>query len=243
MHRAAQPTTTRRRVLGRIVPSVVGIGLAVVLTGCGAGQITQTDTQSSGVNGANANVGQIALRDVQLSPPQDPKAGYQPGTAAVLIATIVNTGLTPDALVRVTTPAAVSVLINGSVSGTAPLPANFAIASGQDPDDSTTAPGTLSAATTSSPASVAPPSAGAPATSPSSSVPSASAAPPPAPSTPGRVTIGLYVIKSVNGGPLRSGMTIPVTFYFAHAGQVTINNVPIGAPPDGTAVLNPSGNG
>jgi len=38
-------------------------------------------------------------------------------------------------------------------------------------------------------------------------------------------------------------MTVPITFYFAHAGQVTIPNVPIGAPADGTAVLNPSGNG
>ena len=240
MHRAAQPTTTRRRVLGRIVPSVVGIGLAVVLTGCGAGQITQTDTQSSGVNGANANVGQIALRDVQLTAPSDLKAGYPTGSAAVLIATIVNTGLTSDALLKVTTPASVDVLINGSAAGSAPLPANFAISSGQDPDDSTVTPGTLSAATTSSPASVAPPSSGAPS---SSSVPSASATPPP-PSIPGRVSIVLHLIKSVNGGPIRSGMTIPITFYFEHAGQVTINNVPIAAPPDGgSAALSPSGTG
>lgn len=234
MHRAAHPTTTRSRVLGRIVPSVVGIGLAVVLAACGAGQITQTDTQSSGVNGANANVGQIALRDVQLSPPPDPKAGYDTGAAAVLVATIVNTGLTSDALVKVTTPAAVDVLVDGSATGTSPLPANFAITSGQDPDDNTTAPGTLSPATTSGPSSVTPPtSSGAP----PSGAPSGSATPSVAspPLAPGRVSIVLHLIKTVNGGPLRSGMTIPITFYFANAGQVTINNVPIGAPPDTTA--------
>jgi copper(I)-binding protein len=242
VHRAAHPTTTRSRVLGRIVPSVVGIGLAVVLTGCGAGQITQTDTQSSGVNGANANVGHIALRDVQLSPPPDPKAGYQTGAAAVLIATIVNTGLTSDSLVKVTTPAAVDVLIDGSPTGTSPLPANFAITSGQDPDDNTTAPGTLSAATTSGPSSAAPPSSSGAPSSSASATPSASVAASP-PLAPGRVSIVLHLIKSVNGGPLRSGMTIPITFYFANAGQVTIDNVPIGAPPDSTAVLNPSGNG
>jgi copper(I)-binding protein len=223
---------------------VVGIGLAVVLTGCGAGQITQTDTQSSGVNGANANIGQIALRDVQLAPPPDAKAGYQTGAAAVLIATIVNTGLTPDALLKVTTPASVDVLINSSAAGTAPLPANFAISSGQDPDDSTV-PGTLSAATTSSPESVAPPSSSSVAPSASSSPSAGSVSPPPpSPSIPGRVSIVLHLIKSVNGGPIRSGMTIPITFYFEHAGQVTIDNVPIGAPPDGgAAVLNPSGSG
>ena len=233
MHRAAHPTTTRRRVLARVVPSVLGIGLAVVLTGCGAGQITQTDTQRSGVNGATGGVGPIALRDVQLAAPANQQGVYAPGANAVLVATIVNTGLTGDSLIKVTTPAATAVLIDGSPSGTAPLPGNFAIASGQDPDDATG----IGSDTQSPPSSTS--------TSPSvsasaSSTPSSSQVPSQAQLAPGRVTIEINGIRSVNGASLRSGMTIPITFYFARAGQVTIQNVPIGAPADSTAVVNPS---
>jgi len=219
------------------VPTVLGIGLAVVLTGCGAGQITQTDTQSSGVNGANANAGPIALRDVQLAAPNNTPGAYPPGANAVLVATIVNTGLTSDTLVGVTSPVAANVLINGSPTGGASLPGNFAVASGQDPDDATSTepsspPPSGPASATSSPAGSTSPSASAGATPAQ-----------PRPSSPGRISIVLTGIKSVNGASLRSGMTVPITFYFAHAGQVTIPNVPIGAPADGTAVLNPSGNG
>ncbi len=49
------------------------------------------------------------------------------------------------------------------------------------------------------------------------------------------MTIDLVGIKSLNGAPLRAGLTIPMTFYFAHAGQVTLPQVPIGAPADGAA--------
>jgi copper(I)-binding protein len=206
---------------------VLGIGVAAVLAGCGAGQITQTNTQSPAVNGASANVGPIALRDVQLAAPPNPQGVYQPGSSAKLIATIVNTALTSDALVRVSTPAATSVLINGSPSGSAPLPGNFAIASGRDPDDATSVVVDPPSSTPSGPSSAAP-------TGSSSAVP---------PLAPGKVSIVLSGIKSVNGSPLRAGMTIPITFYFLHAGQVTITAVPIGAPPDAPAVLNPSSNG
>jgi copper(I)-binding protein len=230
VHRVAQSTTTRRRVLGRVVPAVLGIGVAVVLAGCGAGQITQTGTQSPAVNGASGNVGPIALRDVQLAAPPNPQGVYQPGSSAKLIVTIVNTGLVSDALVQVTTPAATSVLINGSARGSGPLPGNFAVASGQDRDDATSVVVGPPSSTPSGPSSAAPTTAGS-----SSAVPPALA--------PGKVSIVLSGIKSVNGGPLRAGMTIPVTFYFLHAGQVTVAAVPIGAPADATAVLNPSSNG
>src|SRR5215469_14182056 len=151
--RAAHPTTTRRRVLSRAVPSAVGLGLAVVLAGCGAGQITQTDTQQSAVNGANANAGPIALRDVQLAAPGTAQDAYQPGSDAVLVATIVNTGLTPDTLLKVSTPAADDVLIDGSPNGTVTLPGNLAGASGEDADDTT---GTISLPPMASAVSAAP---------------------------------------------------------------------------------------
>jgi hypothetical protein len=224
--------------LGRLVPSVLGVGIAAVLVGCGAGQITQTNTQSPAVNGASGNAGPIALRDVQLAAPPNPAGVYPPGSNAPLIATIVNTGLTGDELVRVTTPAATAVLINGSPTGTAALPGNFAIASGQDADNVTSIePGTPVPSST--PPSTLPSTPG----GPSSVAPTTSAVPPSTGLTPRKVRIVVTGIRSVNGGSLRAGMTIPITFTFARAGSVTIPAVPIGAPPDGTAVLNPSSNG
>jgi copper(I)-binding protein len=236
--RAEHPSTRRRRVLSGLVPTVVGIGLAVVLAGCGAGQITQTDTQLAGINGANGNAGPIALRDVQLAYPPNSQGVYAPGSNATLIVTVVDTGLTPDTLVRVTSPAVTSVLINGSATGTVSLPGNFAVSSGSDPDDATiTVPasvvGSPSVSATTAPATTAP-----------STNASASSVPPIAPNVaPGRMTIELVGFRSVNGGPLRAGMTIPITFFFAHAGQVTIGQVPIGAPPDSTVVATQGSNG
>lgn len=239
MSRAEHPTTTRRRVLSSALGmAVLGVGLAAVLAGCGAGQITQTDTQLAGINGANGNAGPIALRDVQLAYPPNKQGVYEPGSNATLIMTIVNTGLTPDTLVRVTSPAATSVLINGVATGTVALPDNFAVSAGSDPDDSTvTVPASatgsavpsplvsvsLTATNTPPPNSVGPPTTGHPA--------------------PNRMTIELVGLRSVNGGPLRAGMTIPITFFFAQAGQVTIGQVPIGAPPDASVVATPGSNG
>jgi hypothetical protein len=50
------------------------------------------------------------------------------------------------------------------------------------------------------------------------------------------VTVDLVGIRSVNGHPLRAGLTIPLTFYFQHAGHVTLAQVPIGAPSDNSSV-------
>ena len=61
--------TSRRRVLTRFAPAVAGLGIAALLVGCGAGQITQTDTQQSAVNGASGQVGAIAIRDAELQAP------------------------------------------------------------------------------------------------------------------------------------------------------------------------------
>lgn len=241
MSRAEHHTTTRRRVLAGIVPSVLGIGLAAVLAGCGAGQITQTDTQLSGVNGASATVGSMAIRNAQLAYPADPQGVYQPGSSARLVVTIVNTGLTSDTLVKVTSPGVSSITIDGSADGTKLIPGNFSVASGQDEDDSTAGPSSAAAPTTTVPVvttTQAPPSSGQPSSPPSGSlVPSAPSVPPTTtasavPTVPGVVKIELVGIKSLNGAPLRAGLTIPMTFYFQHAGQVTLAQVPIGAPAD-----------
>jgi hypothetical protein len=221
-----------------LVPGVLGLAL---LTACGAGQITQTDTQSSAVNGDSGMAGPLAVRNAQLAFPANTQGIYEPGSSARVIVTIVNTGLTADTLTKITSPAAVSVTIDGSTSGDKLVPGDFSVASGTDADDSFANAAASAVPTTTTPTPSASVGAGEPgspasgAASPSGSVspsvsvvPSASAAP----SAPGRITIELVGIKSINGGALRPGLTIPITFYFAHAGQVTLGHVPIGDAPD-----------
>ena len=201
--RRVEPTPTVRR---RLLAGLCGLGLAFVLAACASGQITQTDTVVAPVNGASGNAGPIAVRNAQLAFPSTGQDVYQPGSDAPLVVTIVNTGLTSDELVRVTTPAANQVTIDGAPTGTKTIPGSFSVSAGTDVDDQ--ASGAAAAPTT------------------SATPTSASGA-----AMPSTVSIVLTGIKSINGEPLRSGLTIPVTFVFAHGGQVTLN-VPIAAPAD-----------
>lgn len=105
--------TLRIRPTGAAAAGVV-IG-AVVLTGCGAGQITQTSSQVASVGGVSANAGPIAIRDAQIEFASEVAGGsvYAPGVSAPLRMSIVNTGAGPDTLVSVTSPTAASVQVNG----------------------------------------------------------------------------------------------------------------------------------
>lgn len=248
-HTTTHHTVARRRVLAGLVPSALGIGLAVLLTGCGAGQLTQTASQAPAVNGASGDAGPIAIRNAQLAPPNNAQGTYEPGSQARLVVTIVNKGLSEDTLVKITSPAAESITIDGSATGTKALPGEFAVASGMDSDDmvpsagdsaeptttTTTEPTTTEPTTTSSA-----PTSGASNSAPTTTTSSESASSV-VPTPPAKITIELVGIKSINGGSLRAGLTIPITFYFAHAGQATLQ-VPVGAPAD-SASLASSTNG
>jgi copper(I)-binding protein len=210
--------------------------LAALLAACGAGQITQTDTQVAAVNGANGSAGAIAVRDAQLAFPNNAQGVYPPGSTASLLVTIVNTGITPDELLKITTPAADAVTIDGSPTGTKVIPGPYSISSGTDPDDqssstragtssSSTASGTPTATSTSPSTATTPKSV--PSTTVTTTMPSTTAGIP----AVGRVSIMLVGIKSINGAPLGTGLTVPITFYFAHGGQVTLD-VPIAPPAD-----------
>ncbi|KAA0097503.1 hypothetical protein CIW49_16625 [Mycolicibacterium sp. P1-18] len=99
-----------------------GLSAAIVLSGCGAGQISQTATQMPAVNGTLAWVGDptsgIALRNVHLRAPQT--ADYvRPGDEAELIFVAVNESAeNGDKLVSIT-----SDVGTVSVSGDAQVPA------------------------------------------------------------------------------------------------------------------------
>ncbi|ANI42289.1 hypothetical protein MVAC_11692 [Mycolicibacterium vaccae ATCC 25954] len=62
---------------------------SVVLSGCSAGQVSQTATQEPAVNGTSGNVGNIALRNVHLRAEQTTDY-VQPGTEVELLFVAAN---------------------------------------------------------------------------------------------------------------------------------------------------------
>lgn len=109
---------SRTRRSARTLAGVAGAAAltGLLLSGCGTGQISQTSRQVAAVNGANVTVGSVDLRDVQIAyptTPAGPDALYRQGSAAPLVATLVNTAPVADRLLSVTSPAAASVQIQG----------------------------------------------------------------------------------------------------------------------------------
>jgi len=82
------------RLTNRLVAASAGLAACgLVLTGCGSGQISQTADQESAVNGATANIQNIALRNVHLQAVQT--GDYlQPGRTVELIFVAANSS--PD---------------------------------------------------------------------------------------------------------------------------------------------------
>ncbi len=90
--------------MNRRVIAAAALGAALVLSGCGAGQISQTAAQVAAVNGNAANVGPISLRNVHIVFPDGKDYTNKAGGKAVLAFVAVNTSEeTPDELTKVTT--------------------------------------------------------------------------------------------------------------------------------------------
>jgi copper(I)-binding protein len=88
---------------------------ALALVGCGAGQITQTDSQVAAVDGASGNAGNaIALRDVLIPYPHNQQGTYPVGSSVPVVLTIINQGSSADELIAVTSPAASQALVLGT---------------------------------------------------------------------------------------------------------------------------------
>jgi copper(I)-binding protein len=71
----------------------------VVLSACSAGQVTQTAAQERDHSGAQAQVGDLSIRQAQLLSPRG--GSYERGDDAELQMAIINGGDEPDALVSV----------------------------------------------------------------------------------------------------------------------------------------------
>jgi copper(I)-binding protein len=219
-----------RRVLGA---GVLALGAALVLAGCGAGQITQTDSQQPAVNGTYAQVKTIVLRDVAVQYPTSGPA-YPAGATPALTLTVVNQGAQDDSLVSVTTGDGTQATVGGSKD----VVAGHSLVIG--PDDAvestnevlTTPPSSTSSSSSSAPTSTGSTptgttsATGGPTATSTSEVPSSgAAATPTAPEVVGKATATLPALKQ----PLWPGQTIKVTFVFKNAGPVTVE-VPIAAP-------------
>ena len=220
-----------RRVLGA---AALALGAALVLAGCGAGQITQTATQQAAVNGTHAEVKNIALRDAAVQYPTS-GPGYPAGATPALTLTIVNLGTQDDSLVSVTTEGGGQATITGSKD----IVAAHSLVIG--PDDAVESTNEVKTTSPSAPAS----SSGAPvspstvtgtssgtntpgtltATSTSEAPSSGAAATPTAPEKVGQGTVKLAALKQ----PLWPGQVVKVTFVFRNAGPVTVE-LPVAAP-------------
>ncbi|MEB3982653.1 hypothetical protein OQ968_15435 [Mycobacterium sp. 663a-19] len=111
--------------------------IAAVLTGCGAGQISQMATQEPAVNGNRVTINNVALRDVRMQAVQT--GDYlQPGRTVDLVLVAVNQSPdVPDRLVSVTSDIG-TVTINGD----ARLPAGGMLFIGT-PEGARVAPGPI----------------------------------------------------------------------------------------------------
>jgi copper(I)-binding protein len=110
-----------------------GLTAAVVLSGCGAGQVSQTATQQAAVNGTSANIGQIAVRNAHIRATQTTDY-VEPGREVELL--FVASNDSPDVndkLVSIT-----SDLGTVSLTGNTSLPASGTLVVGA-PDGQITA--------------------------------------------------------------------------------------------------------
>ncbi len=119
--------------MNRFKLATCGLAAALALSGCGAGQISQTATQEPAVNGTSANIGDISLRNIHLR--ADQTADYvQPGRDVELIFVAANNSPDEnDKLLSIT-----SEFGEVTLTGDAVLPANGALLVGV-PDGQTAA--------------------------------------------------------------------------------------------------------
>lgn len=83
------------------------IAATALVSGCAAGQISQTAQQVAAIDGANATVGAISVLNVHFATPEKatPSAVAYPASAtATLVLTVSNAGLEADRLVAVSSP-------------------------------------------------------------------------------------------------------------------------------------------
>ncbi len=93
---------------------IVGLTAVLALSGCAAGQVSQTADQVAAIDGANVTVGEIGVRNALLQTPDGPK--WAAGSDVALLFWLTNDGTTADTLTQVSTAGAKSVEISGKAT-------------------------------------------------------------------------------------------------------------------------------
>ncbi|WP_442943747.1 hypothetical protein [Nocardia sp. NBC_00508] len=96
------PKGARRRM---VTVAALAAGAAIALSGCSAGQNSQTAEQVAAVNGNSADVGDIALRNVHIVYPAEgtPYTNAKGGKAVIALSAINNSESVADELTSITT--------------------------------------------------------------------------------------------------------------------------------------------
>ena len=87
-HRDSKPRSNRHstRVAALAAGALIG---AVALAGCSAGQLSQTSSQESAVDGNHAVINNVALRNVRIQAQQNSDF-LRPGTTVDLVLVVIN---------------------------------------------------------------------------------------------------------------------------------------------------------
>jgi copper(I)-binding protein len=200
----------------------IGIGLvaasaALITASCAAGQQAATSEEHPSMDGTNGTVGHIQINALAIKAPSGPCV--LPGADAALTMILVNTGRTPDSLQGVTSPRFSS---SAAVASAADLASYAKVDAGTGA--CTDASGAASAPTAPSDGSSLPAGAGAQTIAPAQAlqlgVYNANG------NDPGVPTEPIVLLRGLKNGPLFPGESVPVTFTFAKAGQITLR-VPV----------------
>ncbi|MEV0547750.1 hypothetical protein [Nocardia salmonicida] len=98
--KAVTAQSARRRM---VTVAALAAAAGIALTGCSAGQITQTSTQEAAINGNHANIGEIALRNVHIVYPEAAAEHDKGGKATLSLSIINNSEIITDELTSVST--------------------------------------------------------------------------------------------------------------------------------------------
>jgi periplasmic copper chaperone A len=86
---------------------LAALAVLVFVAGCAAGQRAPSSSEISTIDGVNANIGSMQVRNLGLAAPPT-TSGYAVGDSAQLVFAMVNTGARDDQLTSVTSPVASS---------------------------------------------------------------------------------------------------------------------------------------
>jgi copper(I)-binding protein len=199
----------------------------VALSACSAGQITQTGTQLRDKTGAQAQVGDIAIREAMLAYPTG--GSYSGGDDAALQMAIANNGSQDDTLTQVTGTGFSGAVFTDTTTASATT-------SGTSTGTSTTTAASTTASATGTPtgAATSTPAGSTSASSASASTSASSTAAPTELSIPAGQTVFVGQDAHITLTGLDSSMTtgqyVTVVLTFAKAGEVTLK-VTVANPP------------